>query len=60
MLSSLTPEGPEATLCSSRPTTVPVPPDQVRGAVDNGNTWIDAMTTTLRRLDGLCATGITR
>ena len=51
----LTPEGPDATLvtetydCSGSP-------DQVRDAVDDGNGWIDAMTTTLRRLDELCAT----
>jgi len=50
----LTPEGPDATLvtetydCSGSP-------EQVRDAVDNGNGWIEAMTTTLRRLDQLCA-----
>ena len=50
----LTPEGPDATLvtetydCSGSP-------DQVRDAVDNGNGWIETMTTTLQRLDQLCA-----
>jgi hypothetical protein len=50
----LTPDGPEATVvtetydCSSSP-------DQVRQAVDNGNGWIEAMTTTLERIDQLCA-----
>jgi hypothetical protein len=47
---ALTPEGPDATMvtesydCSGSP-------ESVRQAVDNGNSWIEAMATTLERLD---------
>ncbi len=50
----LTPDGPGATVvtetydCSDSP-------EQVRQAVDNGNSWIDGMTRTLERLEQLCA-----
>ncbi len=50
----LTPDGPGATVvtetydCSDSP-------EQVRQAVDNGNSWIAGMTGTLERLDRLCA-----
>jgi hypothetical protein len=47
-------DGPSATVvtetydCSNSP-------EQVRQAVDNGNSWIEGMTKTLERLDQLCA-----
>jgi hypothetical protein len=50
----LTPDGPHATIvteiydCSDAL-------DIVRVAVDNGNEWIETMTTTLQLLDELCA-----
>jgi uncharacterized protein YndB with AHSA1/START domain len=50
----LVPDGPHATVvtetydCSDSP-------EQIRQFVDNGNAWIEAMTTTLDRLDRLCA-----
>jgi hypothetical protein len=53
---SLSPEGPDATLvtesydCSGSP-------DAVRQAVDNGNSWVDAMAKTLERLDEVASTG---
>ena len=49
------PEGPSVLV--TRPTTVPVRP--IRCVTPwTTETPIDAMTTTLRRLDGLCATGM--
>ena len=30
-------------------------PEQVRRAVDNGNSWLEGVTKTLERLDQLCA-----
>jgi hypothetical protein len=50
----LTPDGPDATVvtetydCSDSP-------ESVRQSVDNGNGWVEAMTTSLERLDQLCA-----
>jgi len=50
----LTPDGPETTLvteiydCSRAP-------EEERAEMDNGKVWIDSMTSTLKRLDALCA-----
>jgi len=52
--SDLASDGPDATVvtetydCSDSP-------EQIRQFVDNGNAWIEAMTTTLERLDQLSA-----
>lgn len=50
---ALTPDGPDATVvteifdCTSSP-------EDLREAVEDGATWIDAMTATLARLEELC------
>lgn len=49
----LNPAGPDATIvteiydCSSAP-------EELREATENGDSWIESMTTTLARLDSLC------
>jgi hypothetical protein len=51
----LTPDGPHATVvteiydCSRAP-------EEERAGMDNGNGWIETMTKTLERLEGLCTT----
>jgi hypothetical protein len=49
----LAPDGPDATVVTETYDCTGSP-EQVRKAVDNGNAWIGAMTTTLERLDQLC------
>jgi len=50
----LTPDGPDATIvteiydCSQAP-------EEERAGMDNGKVWIESMTSTLERLDALCA-----
>ncbi len=51
----LTPDGPNATVVTETYDCTDAP-ESVREAVDNGKVWLAAMTTTLERLDRLCAT----
>jgi hypothetical protein len=51
----LTPDGPHATVVTEIYDCSRAPEEQ-RVGMDNGNSWIESMTKTLERLDGLCAT----
>jgi hypothetical protein len=50
----LTPDGPDATVVTEIFDCSRVPEDE-RVDIDNGNIWVESMTRTLERLDGLCA-----
>jgi hypothetical protein len=50
----LTPDGPDATIVTEIFDCSRVPEDE-RVDIDNGNIWVESMTRTLERLDGLCA-----
>lgn len=49
----LTPDGADATIVTEIYDCAAAP-EQLRIAVRNGETWVDAMTTSLARLDALC------
>jgi hypothetical protein len=49
----LAPDGPEATVVTETYDCADAP-DHIRQAVDNGQAWIDGMTSTLERLDQAC------
>jgi hypothetical protein len=50
----LTPDGPDATVVTEIYDCSRAPEDE-RARMDNGKIWIESMTRTLERLDGLCA-----
>jgi hypothetical protein len=50
----LTPDGPHATIVTEIYDCSRAPEEQ-RVGMDNGNGWIETMTRTLERLEGLCA-----
>jgi len=50
----LTPDGPDATIVTEIYDCSRTPEDE-RASIGNGNIWVESMTKTLERLDGLCA-----
>jgi len=49
----LTPEGPDATIVTETYDCSRAPQDE-RAEMDDGRIWVEGMTSTLRRLEGLC------